>query len=163
MFVIRDAKVLFMIHLGLAVVFALLFFRNSPRVKMAEALSQPLDRIEVVQGEIEDLRKVEYMALILPITKQYVDYSYVVNGQTFDKSFYCRGMSACYWLKTGPADIMIAQNGRYALPLALRENFQVYRKRTTRNQKTSFIMAVILSLMATVSGLSAGLIRLPVR
>lgn len=163
MFVFRDAKTLCMIHAGLALVFAVLFFVNGSRVKMADAVSQPSAQVEIIKGRIIDVRKEDTIQIIFPTVKQYVDFEFSYNGQTQQQTFRCRHMSACYWLKPGPADIIVAENGRYALPLDLRDNFQVYRKRVNRNLKGSLIMALVLSVMASISGISAGIIRLPVR
>lgn len=163
MFVIREPKVLFFIYTGLALVFLFLNAVNSHRVNMAEALLQPLGKIEIVQGEITDVRKKEYMALIIPVTKQYVDYSYNLGGRSYEKSFRCRNMSACYWLETGSAKIMATQDGRYALPLELRDSLQLYKKSFTRRRAMEAIMAAVMALMALVSALSAGILRLPIR
>lgn len=163
MFVIRDAKTLLIFHATFAFVFTCLFIVNGNRAKMANALSQPLERVEIIKGQVINVRKEKTIAIILPTVKLYVDFTVPYDGHIQEQTFRCRGMSACYWLKPGPADIIVAGNGRYALPLELRDNFRVYRSRVNRNRNMSLIMAFVFSVMAGFSALSAGVIRMPSR
>ena len=155
----RDAKTLFMIYTGMALVFGYLFFMNSSRASTAIALSQPLNNLEIVEGRVLDVRKENYIAILFPVVKHYVDFEFTHDGQPRSETFHCRNMSACHWLKTGPAQIIVTENGRHALPLDLRDNYQSYRKRTTFRRNMSLIMAGVMALMSIICGLSAGIIR----
>jgi len=133
----------FAVILCICLYFFCVTFWNASKFTEAEALSQPIGELNIVAGQITDVRKIKSMFLIFPTIKQYVDYEYEIDDDTRSYTFRCRSMSACYWIKSGSADIIVAENGRYALPLVLRNSLPTYRKRFLLRTRGGGVMSLI--------------------
>lgn len=135
--------------LSLCLVFFCLTFWNANKLAEANALSQSLEELKIVPGQVTDVRKIEEIFVVFPRIRHYVDYEYGAGTEKQNYSFRCRSMSACYWIKVGKSDIITAQNGRYALPLELKNSLPTYRKHILRKTRGSFFMS-LMTLVLTV-------------
>lgn len=118
-------------------------FWNASKLYEARTLSQPIGVLKIEAGQITNVRKIKGMFVIFPKIKQYVDYEYEIDDEIRNYTFRCRNMSACYWLTPGSADIIVAKNGRHALPLELINSLPTYRKRFMRRTRGCGVMSLI--------------------
>jgi len=114
--------------LGICAYFFLGTFTLTGKLRKAEALMQPIESLQIQPGYIQEVRKVDRMNVIFPTTKLSVHYGYEKDGRDKTYQFRCRSVPACRWLEEGPADIVVAKNGRYALPVELRAGLGTHQK-----------------------------------